>query len=186
MNYVIQEVMPGQIVVQFEDGSRAVVGVETTTTAEEIDYLVSQYDPDFLQPPSEIINEFIKVGESRTSSTTVPLIEVPEPEVFVEPPFEADEESVPEPVQSVSPYTMGITYMALKMAENGDRSGVEALERNLAARFPGVDGKLYYGWVANYLDQDTEQFLEQNRKAKADQEEADSIFEQAMMELENE
>lgn len=67
MNYLIQEVMVGQIVVKFEDGSRAIIGVQTTNTAEEIDHLVSFYDPDFLPEPETEVNPHVFVGEERQS-----------------------------------------------------------------------------------------------------------------------
>ena len=47
MKYKILEVHPGQIKVQFEDNSLALVGIGPEFTAEDIDDAVSNYDADF-------------------------------------------------------------------------------------------------------------------------------------------
>lgn len=69
MNYTIQEVLPGQIRVEFEDGSWAMVPIHPQATAEEVDNAVSKYDKDFLPDPDTLKNPNIAVGESRTSAT---------------------------------------------------------------------------------------------------------------------
>ena len=69
MNYTIQEVLPGQIRVEFEDGSWAMVPIHPQATAEEVDNAVSKYDKDFLPDPDSLKNPNIAAGESRTSAT---------------------------------------------------------------------------------------------------------------------
>jgi len=69
MNYTIQEVLPGQIRVEFEDGSWAMVPIHPQATAEEVDNAVSKYDKDFLPDPESLKNPNITAGESRTSAT---------------------------------------------------------------------------------------------------------------------
>ena len=69
MQYTIQEVLPGQIRVEFEDESWAMVPIHPQATAEEIDNAVSKYDKDFLPDPETLKNPNITVGEQRTSAT---------------------------------------------------------------------------------------------------------------------
>ena len=69
MQYTIQEVLPGQIRVEFEDESWAMVPIHPQATAEEIDNAVSKYDKDFLPDPETLRNPNITVGEQRTSAT---------------------------------------------------------------------------------------------------------------------
>lgn len=68
MQYTIQEVLPGQIRVEYEDGSWAMVPIFANATAEEIDNAVSKYDPDFLPDPETLKNKNIEVGETRSSA----------------------------------------------------------------------------------------------------------------------
>ena len=67
MNYTIKEVLAGQIRVEFEDGSWAIVPIKENATLEEIDNAVSEYDPDFLPDPETLKNTNISIGETRTS-----------------------------------------------------------------------------------------------------------------------
>jgi hypothetical protein len=67
MKYIIKEVLPAQILVEFEDESRALVPISPEATPEEIDHAVAQYDPDFLPIPENLINQNISVGEERES-----------------------------------------------------------------------------------------------------------------------
>lgn len=184
MDYIIKEVMVGQIVVQFADGSRAVVGVTTTNTAVEIDHLVSFFDPDYLPAPETAINDKVAVGERRTSfrqeeteeSSSVSEDDVPD--VIVE-----GETPSPAPV---APYALGATYLAMKMAEAGDTSAIEAIERNLAARYPDGEGGINGNWIVDFMDNDTNTILAALAQEEADAAEAEEIFAQAMEELENE
>ena len=45
MKYTIKEILPGQIRVEYEDNSWAIVPISANSTMEEIDHAVSQYDP---------------------------------------------------------------------------------------------------------------------------------------------
>lgn len=68
MRYTIKEVMPTQILVEFEDKSKAIVYVGPEASPEDIDDAVSYYDPDFLPDPETLINKNISVGEEREST----------------------------------------------------------------------------------------------------------------------
>lgn len=67
MKYTIKEILPGQIRVEYEDNSWAIVPIPANSTMEEIDHAVSQYDPDFLPSVAELINSNIAIGLERTS-----------------------------------------------------------------------------------------------------------------------
>lgn len=67
MNYTILEILPGQIKVEYEDKSWALVPISPNSSLEDIDDAVSQYDPDFLRPAESVINQEISVGQQRTS-----------------------------------------------------------------------------------------------------------------------
>ena len=67
MKYTIKEILPGQIRVEYEDNSWAIVPIPANSTMEEIDHAVSQYDPDFLPSVAELINSNISIGLERTS-----------------------------------------------------------------------------------------------------------------------
>jgi|694.fasta_scaffold10856_13 hypothetical protein len=67
MKYTILEILPGQIRVEFEDNSWAIVPVKPNATLDEIDDAVSKYDPDFILKPESIINPDISIGDQRES-----------------------------------------------------------------------------------------------------------------------
>jgi hypothetical protein len=71
MKYIIQEILPGQIRVEFEDKSWALVPILPESTVEEIDHAVSKYDPDFLPKPETLINLNIDIGLERTSAPKI-------------------------------------------------------------------------------------------------------------------
>lgn len=79
MKYTIKEILPGQIRVEYEDNSWAIVPIPPNSTMEEIDHAVSQYDPDFLPSVAELINSNISIGLERTSTQKIeePKIESP-------------------------------------------------------------------------------------------------------------
>lgn len=68
MKYTIQEILPGQIRVEYENNSWAIVPIPANSTMEEIDNAVAQYDPDFLPSITESINPNIAIGLERTST----------------------------------------------------------------------------------------------------------------------
>lgn len=67
MNYTILEILPGQIKVEYEDKSWAVVPIQPNASLEDIDHEVSKYDPDFLRPAESVVNQEISVGQQRNS-----------------------------------------------------------------------------------------------------------------------
>jgi len=67
MKYKVLEIFPGQIKVEFEDKSWAIVPVSPDASLEEIDNSVANYDPDFLPSPEELINKNLSVGQERFS-----------------------------------------------------------------------------------------------------------------------
>ena len=67
MKYRIIELLPAQILVEFENETRALVTISPEATPEEIDHAVAQYDPDFLPNPENLINQNISVDEERES-----------------------------------------------------------------------------------------------------------------------
>jgi hypothetical protein len=68
MNYTIREILPGQIRVEFEDESWAMVPIHPQATAEEVDNAVSKYDPNFLPDPETLKNTNVTIGQTRTSA----------------------------------------------------------------------------------------------------------------------
>lgn len=80
MKYIIKEILPGQIRVEYENGSWAIVPIPPNSTMEEIDHAVSQYDPDFLPSVTELINPDISIGMERTSTPKIeePKVEFPQ------------------------------------------------------------------------------------------------------------
>jgi hypothetical protein len=80
MKYTIKEILPGQIRVEYEDNSWAIVPIPPNSTMEEIDHAVSQYDPDFLPSVTELINSNISIGLERTSAPKIeePKVESPQ------------------------------------------------------------------------------------------------------------
>ena len=179
MDYIIQEVMVGQIVVEFVDGTRAVVGISTTDTPEQIDHLVSFYDPEFIPPAETTINTFVSVGEERCAcpmDMETPELDVVEPEV--------DEST--EPV--VSTFTIEspindsmLFYYAQKFAAAGDTRGSEKLDELMDL----YHGELSMETLLFLLDQKT-QAVTANQEAVAQAAvEGDDIFNLALEELEN-
>jgi hypothetical protein len=71
MKYTIQEILPGQIRVEYEDNSWAIVPILPESTVEEIDDAVSKYDPEFLPSVVELINSNIAIGLERTSTPKI-------------------------------------------------------------------------------------------------------------------
>ena len=167
MQYTIQQIVPSQIVVQFEDGTRTVVAISSEATPEEIDNFVSFYDPDFFPDPATLINPNVSVGEVRMSARLTPENRTPpegEPELI-------------DPILNIinpleDPY---LVFGAEQLAREGNP---DVLNRMLTLITPFTEADLNAR-----LD-----IIEQNRaeavleEAQA-QEEAEDIFDQAMKEL---
>lgn len=82
MKYTILEILPGQIRVEFEDNSWAIVPIIPNATLDQIDNAVSQFDPDFLLKPESIINPDISIGDQRESKkidTDQPIVNTNQP-----------------------------------------------------------------------------------------------------------
>ena len=88
MKYTIKDIMPTQIAVKFEDGSKAVLYVSPEASPEDIDDAVSYYDPDFRPDPETLINKNISVGEERVSTRKEEQKLVEEPPDVELPPME--------------------------------------------------------------------------------------------------
>ena len=130
MKYKILEVHPGQIKVQFEDNSLALVGIGPEFTAEDIDDAVSNYDADFRPDPESLINKNISVGEERESAKR--KIEYDETNWHQDPNlrFELTEfiPAVREPVLSFGrAHSVDVIVLSEYFAERGDTRLKEAL-----------------------------------------------------------
>lgn len=67
MRYKIVEILPGQIKVEYQDGSWAIVPVLPNSTPEDIDHEVAKYDPEFLPKPEDLRITAVSVNEERVS-----------------------------------------------------------------------------------------------------------------------
>ena len=67
MKYKILDVAPGQIKVEYEDKSWAIVPIAPGATLEDIDNEVSKYDPEFLKKQEEVCNPDVYIGMERVS-----------------------------------------------------------------------------------------------------------------------
>jgi len=68
MKYIIKEVLPGQIRVEFEDNSWAMVPIGENFSLEDVDDAVSYYDPEFIPDPQTLINSNVSVDLERQST----------------------------------------------------------------------------------------------------------------------
>ena len=130
MKYKILEVHPGQIKVQFEDNSLAIIGIGPDFTPEDIDDAVSNYDADFKPDPETLINRSISVGEERQSAKKV--IEYDETNFFEDPSLKFDLDqfipAVREPVLSFGrAHSVDVIVLSEYFAERGDTRLKEAL-----------------------------------------------------------
>lgn len=128
MDYIIQDVMVGQILVRFEDGSRAIVPIKTTDTPDEIDHAVSFYDPDFLEVNQEEMNQSVSVGEKRFSIRLSDESgeEVPEPNL---PPAEESQSDPVRDALALIPLDDAMMlYFAQKYSAQGDNRVSDALD----------------------------------------------------------
>ena len=67
MLYTVTQVLPGQIAVQFTDGTQAIVSIGSDFSQQQIDDAVSYFDPDFLPDPATLINPLVSVGQTSMS-----------------------------------------------------------------------------------------------------------------------
>lgn len=67
MKYKILDVAPGQIKVEYEDQSWAIIPISPHATLEDIDHEVSKYDPDFIKKQEDVCNQDVYIGQERVS-----------------------------------------------------------------------------------------------------------------------
>jgi len=184
MDYIIQEVMPGQIVVQYADDSRAIVGVSSINTPEEIDDLVSYYDPDFMPDPITETNPNVSIGEQRTSKR------LPE-EVFetftIETPESENTLGTQYPETDIFNLN-NVTFAAIHFLNKGDSSVMDALADIYDYVYDGVGSAPLVDYIAevkaNFIAKQNGELEPLDLSTSS--EGSDEIFKLAMEELENE
>ena len=181
MEYTITEVLPGQIVVEFADGSLAAVAIDPTFTVDDIDDAVSYYDPEFAPDPVTLINSNVEVGQVRASIRK-------EPEVAEAPP---EPETEPEPesllgLKFPTEFSPGDILRAQYFARHGDNrmldallSAIEETSEIHPSHEEAIQSFLFY------IDGVRQAIVTQNESEKAGLEESEDIFNQALEELEN-
>jgi hypothetical protein len=129
MKYTIKEILPGQIRVEYEDNSWAIVPIPANSTMEEIDHAVSQYDPDFLPSVAELINSNITIGLERTSTQK---------------PEKSQAETTPSPAAAIPQYEVEFNKIKLKdiliadyFSNAGDNRLKEAINQKVKAYVDG-------------------------------------------------
>jgi hypothetical protein len=130
MKYKIVDIGPGQIKVEFENGSLARIGIGPDFTPEEIDNVVYDYDPDSQPDPETLINRNVSVGEERVSVKR----EYNESNFYEDPDlekFKKLEEFIPairEPVLSFGrAHSVDVIVLSEYFAQRGDTRLKEAL-----------------------------------------------------------
>jgi len=166
MQYTIQQIVPSQIVVQFEDGSRSVVAISSAATPEEIDHMVSFHDPEFYPAPETLANPHISVGESRHSQRIIEESVEPEEEVVSADPIL----QIINPLED--PY---LVFGAQQLAREGN---TEVLDRMLELITPPDSETLMQRLAV--IEENRAQAVLEDEQA---QEEAEDIFNLATEEL---
>ena len=175
MEYTITAVQPGQITVEFADKSRAIVSVLKDHTAEEIDHLVSFYDPDFMPDPEVVTNKNVSCGEKRCSCQLddgVTIVEQVEEETPEEPQKEVDP-LPPQPTPLLD--TAYLAFGAFYYASKGDTSILDELVAACERFYGSLDKEDFLSGIT---------MLEEQNAAIGFS--AEDVFNQAMEELENE
>ena len=173
MDYTIRRITFGQIVVKFTDGTKAVVAIGTDSSPEEIDHLVSFYDPDLYEriPQSDVLNPNITEGEVRTSAR---FEEVPEDNPIV-----PEEPGVPLYSQLLNNATPVIG--ALRYYLQGDSAPLEALVGIHSTYLPSITSAN----LVEYFEEGNQSLLDEQAQSVIEAQEAEDIFNQAIGELEN-
>ena len=126
MKYKILEIMPGQIRVEYEDNSWALVPIRPNASLEDIDDAVSQYDPDFLTRQEKVINQDIYIGEERTSAKKIIQSSLPVVGISTTPSI------APVPVLSYGQSNpINVVVIAEYYASKGDTRIKDALMKNV-------------------------------------------------------
>ena len=147
MDYIIQQVMVGQILVRFDDGSRAMVPIQPTDTPEEIDHAVSFYDPDFAEDNQEEVNPFVSIGERRFSNRLDDENgeEVSDPNL----PKEEDVENDPvkDAVRLIPLDDAMMLYYAQKYSAQGDDRISNALDNLMDTYYVDIEPETILGFI---------------------------------------
>lgn len=126
MKYKILEIMPGQIRVEYEDNSWALVPIRPNASLEDIDDAVSQYDPDFLTRQEKVINQDIYIGEERTSAKKIIQSSLPVVGISTTPSI------APVPILSYGQSNpVNVVVIAEYYASKGDTRIKDALMKNV-------------------------------------------------------
>ncbi len=175
MEYTVTNVQPGQITVEFADKSRAIVSVFKEHTADEIDHLVSFYDPDFMPDPETVTNTNVSCGEKRCSCKSdhkVTTMEIVVDEISDEPQKEVDPlPPNPTPLLDSAYLAFGAFYYASK----GDSSVLDELVSACERFYGSIDKEDFLNGITMLEEQNAAIGLS-----------ADEVFNQAIEELENE
>jgi len=179
MEYTITEVLPGQIVVEFADGSLAAVAIDPTFTVDDIDDAVSYYDPEFAPDPATLINNNVEVGQVRASIRKEPEgVEAP-PETETEP------ESLLDVVYPTE-FSTGDILRAQYFASHGDNRMLDALysaiEETSEIDLSNEEAVQTY---LSYFEGIRQSIITQKENQNAAIEESDDIFNLALEELAN-
>jgi len=180
MEYTISEVMPGQVVVEFADGSLAAVAVDPTFTTDDIDDAVSYYDPEFQPDPATLINHQVHAGEVRHS-----VRKAPEPFVA---PAEEEVPDVPtgdEAVDYPSKLTLEDLARAQYYASQGDTRLLDAVYSYMEQVDEISPAGEHVEAFVNYIQNVTTTALDKKAASVAEAAEAEDIFDLAVEELEN-
>jgi hypothetical protein len=126
MKYKILEILSGQIRVEFEDNSWAIVPIKPNASLEEIDHAVSEFDPYLLPKPESIINPDISVGDERESKKIAPQPQSLSVEIVsAEPPIPISS-NININFGDASPFD--VIILSQYYAENGDNRLKDALD----------------------------------------------------------
>ena len=182
MDYIIQQVMVGQILVRFEDGSRAMIPIQPTDTPEQIDHAVSFYDPDFAEENQEEINQFVSVGERRFSNRLDDENgeEVPDPNLPTE--EEVENDPVKDAVKLIPLDDAMMLYFAQKYSEQGDDRVSNALDNLMATYYVDIDPETILGFIERKTTEVTNMQEQMALDLQALESEED-IFDLALQEL---
>ena len=173
MKYTIKDIQPNQIVVKFENNSVCVVSIGSTSTPEEIDSLVGEYDAEYFPEPDLTLNENVKVNEVR--STTLPLSLIPKSDEDFE-----NEEPVDFEEEDGAYKNQFILFSALYHSMKGDTRVMDKIADSFLEEYGEIDPQELIDAVDD---------ISRKRRAKRAEVveaglDADDIFETALQELE--
>jgi hypothetical protein len=144
MEYTVKRVMPGQIEVEFSDGSWAAVPVQSNFSLDQIDEEVAKYDPEFFTAasvPLNAVNPLIEAGSKRVSR----LADISAPD--------QSETNI------LGKITASILLVALYLAENGDPTLRDAIYSQVKPVVEGSDFDL--GAILSYVSVEDDDIFNQ-------------------------